>query len=124
MELDHDLHLTELTAAGRCSDNPAEVNMRWSKALQRRLAADDAWLVVRKFMVKGNRISQFVLRPREGRWCLGKALRRSPGLPSCSKRFQRLWRLTRCCINGTPRNTLQINVIYVNSNVILWLTLP
>ena len=37
--VDQDLHLTKLTAAGRCSDNPAEVNMRWSKALQRRLAA-------------------------------------------------------------------------------------
>ena len=47
LELDYDLHLTELTAAGRCSDNPAEVNMRCSKSLQRRLAADEAWMVVR-----------------------------------------------------------------------------
>ena len=69
-ELDHDLHLTKLTAAGRCADNPAEVNIRWSKALQRRLAADEAWSVVTKFMDKGNRTShwQFMLRPGEGRW--------------------------------------------------------
>ena len=53
--------------------------MRWSKALQRRLAADEAWMVVRKFMDKGNRTSQFMLRPGEGRWCLGKALRTVPG---------------------------------------------
>ena len=33
MELDEDLHFTKLTSAGSCSDNPAEVNMRWSKAL-------------------------------------------------------------------------------------------
>ena len=33
LELDHDLHLTKLTAAGCCFDSPAEVNMRWSKAL-------------------------------------------------------------------------------------------
>ena len=50
LKLDQDLHLTNLAAAGCCSDNPAEVNMRWSKALQRRLAADEAWMAVRKFM--------------------------------------------------------------------------
>ena len=81
LELDQDLHLTKSTAAGRCSDNPAEVNrdMRWSKALQRRLAADEAWMVVRKLMDKGNRTTQFMLRQDEGRWCLGKALRTVPG---------------------------------------------
>ena len=79
VEWDHDLHSTKLTAAGRCSYNPAEVHMRWSKALQRRLAADEAWLVVRKLMDKGNRTSQFMLRPGEGRWCFGKALRTVPG---------------------------------------------
>ena len=61
LESDQDLHLTKLTAAGCCSDNPAEVNMRWSKALQRRLAADEAWMVVRKFIDKGNRTTQFML---------------------------------------------------------------
>ena len=40
LELDRDLHLTKLTAAGCYSDNSAEVNMRCSKALQRRQAAD------------------------------------------------------------------------------------
>ena len=79
LELDQDLHSTKLTAAGCCSDNPAEVNMRWSKALQRRLAANEAWMVVRKFIDKGNRTSQFMLRPGEGRWCLGKALRTVSG---------------------------------------------
>ena len=69
LELDQDLHLTKLTAARCCSDNPAEVNMRWSKLLQRRLAADEAWMVVRKFIGKGNRTSHFMLRPGEGRWC-------------------------------------------------------
>ena len=78
-ELHQDLHFTELTAAGCCSDNPAEINVRWSKALQRMLAADKAWIVVRKFIDKGNRTSQFMLRPGEGRWCLGKALRTLPG---------------------------------------------
>ena len=102
LELDHDLPLTKLTAAGRCSDKPAEVSMRWSKALQRRLAADEAWMVVRKFIDKGNRNSQFMLRPGEGRWNRPSRLGR--------RSIQTLWRLTGCCINGTLRNTLQINV--------------
>ena len=67
LELDQDLHLTNVTAAGCCSDNSAEVNMRWSKVLQRRLAADEAWMVVsRKIINKGNRTSQFMLRPEDG----------------------------------------------------------
>ena len=52
--------------------------MRWSKALQRRLAADEAWMVARKVIDNGNRTLQFMLRPREGRWCLEKALRTVP----------------------------------------------
>ena len=79
LELDQDLHLTKLTAAGCCSDDPAEVKMRWSKALQRRLAADEAWMVVRKFIDKGNRTTQFMLRLGVGRWSLGKVLRTVPG---------------------------------------------
>ena len=80
LELDHDLHLTKLTAARRSSDNPTEVYMRWSKALQRRLAADEAWLVVRKFIDKGNRTSQFMLRQGGGQWCFGKSVAYGPGV--------------------------------------------
>ena len=49
--------------------------------MQRRLAADEAWMVVRKLLDKGNslRTTQFMLRTGEGRWCLGKALRTVPG---------------------------------------------
>ena len=79
LELDQDLQLTKLTAAECCSDNPADVNMRWSKALQRRLAAGEAWMVVTKFIDKDNRTTQFMMRPGEGRWCLGKALHTVPG---------------------------------------------
>ena len=35
--------------------------------------------MVRKRMDKGNRTTQFMLRPGECRWCLGKALRTVPG---------------------------------------------
>ena len=87
LELDQDLPLTKFTAAGCCSDNPAEVNMRWSKALQRKLATDEAWMVVRKFIDKGNRTTHFMLRPGEGRWCLGKALRTVPGSAKTKRVF-------------------------------------
>ena len=49
LELGRGLHLSKLTAEGRSSDNPAEVSMRWNRALHCRLAADEAWMVVRKF---------------------------------------------------------------------------
>ena len=36
---------------------------------------DGGW----KIIDKGNRVTQFTLRPGEGRWCLGKVLRTVPG---------------------------------------------
>ena len=84
-------------------------------------------MVVRKFIDKGNRTTQFMLRPGEGRWCLRKALRTVPGsaatilLKAVSKTLETNQVLHN--LNGTPRNTLRINVTYVNSSVRLSLTL-